>query len=66
MSTPDPASNSPAPAPPPAPTAGGWSLFTPKFVKHGKLLLEGVQKFIHYKRDILKPDQLAEIEGLRD
>ncbi len=45
---------------------GGWSLFTPKHVKHGKLLLEGVQKFIHYKRDILKPGQLAEIEAHRD
>jgi len=66
LSTPDPTSTSPSPASASAPAAGGWSLFTPKFVKHGKLLLEGVQKFIHYKRDILKPDQLAEIEGLRD
>lgn len=65
LSTPDPVS--PAPASPSAPSAGGgWGLFTPKWVKHGKLLLEGVQKFIHYKRDILKPEQLAEIESLRD
>jgi len=44
----------------------GWSFFTPKFLKHGKLLLEGVDKFINYKRDVLKPDALAEISGLRD
>jgi signal peptidase I len=29
-------------------------------------LLEGVQKFIAYKQDILKPERLAEIERLRD
>ena len=60
MSTPDSTTT------PPSPTSAGWTLFTPRFVKHGKLLLEGVQKFIHYKRDILSPTQLAEIESLRD
>ena len=64
MSTPD--STPTPPATTAATAASGWSLFTPKYVKHGKLLLEGVNKFIHYKRDILKPAQLAEIEGLRD
>ncbi|MFN0125195.1 MAG: signal peptidase I [Verrucomicrobiales bacterium] len=69
MSTPQPtAPPSPPPAASPKPTApgGGWTLFTPKYVKHGKLLLEGVQKFIHYKRDILKPEVLREIEAQRD
>jgi len=68
LSTPNPIAPPSAPEPPtpPAPPTGGWSLFTPKSVKHGKLLLEGVQKFIHYKRDLLKPDHLAEIERLRD
>jgi len=63
LSTPNPH----APAPASARTrAGGWSLFTPKYLKHGKLLLEGVDKFIHYKRDLLKPDRLQEITSLRD
>ena len=64
LSTPD--STPTPPATTAATAASGWSLFTPKYVKHGKLLLEGVNKFIHYKRDILKPAQLAEIESLRD
>ncbi len=41
-------------------------MFTPAYIKQGRLLLSGVRKFLHYKRDILKPDRLAEIERLRD
>ncbi len=40
-------------------------MFTPSYIKQGKLLLEGVQKFIHYKRDLLKPPVLEEIEVMR-
>ncbi len=40
--------------------------FTPKYLKHGKLLLKGVQRFINYKRDILPTDKLTEISTLRD
>jgi signal peptidase I len=40
-------------------------VFTPSHLKQAKLLLEGAQKFIHFKRDILKPEKLAEIEALK-
>jgi signal peptidase I len=39
---------------------------TPRYVKRAKLLLQGVQKFIDYKRDLLKPEKLSEIVSLRD
>lgn len=61
MSTP-PLSEKPVSA---APPARGWSLFTPQYIKQAKLLRQGVQKFLHYKRDVLKPERLAEIEALR-
>jgi len=38
---------------------------TPKYLKHAKLLLKGVTRFLDYKRDILAPKRLAEIEDLR-
>lgn len=37
-------------------------LFKPKHIKEGKLLLKGVAKFVHYKRDILSEEKLREIE----
>ena len=36
-------------------------MFTPKYIKEGKMLLKGVAKFVHYKRDILSEEKLAEI-----
>ena len=39
---------------------------TPKYLKHGKLLLKGVTRFLNYKRDILPPKKLEEILSLRD
>ena len=41
-------------------------MFKPKFVKDGELLLKGVNRFIHYRRDLLKPEKLTQIEKLRD
>ncbi len=38
---------------------------TPRYLKHAKLLHKGVTRFIDYKRDILPPAKLDEIEGLR-
>jgi signal peptidase I len=37
--------------------------FTPKWKKETQLLLKGAQKFLHYKRDLLKPDRVDEIES---
>jgi signal peptidase I len=39
--------------------------FTPRWQKEAKLLAKGARKFIHYKRDLLKPDRVAEIESRR-
>jgi len=40
--------------------------FTPQWKKEAKLLAKGARKFVHYKRDLLKPDRVAEIESRRD
>jgi signal peptidase I len=40
--------------------------FTPRYIKHAKLLHKGVTRFINYKRDILPPKALDQINGLRD
>ncbi len=40
-------------------------MFTPKWKKEAILLSKGCQKFIHYKRDLLKPGLLDEIESRR-
>lgn len=37
--------------------------FSPKWKKDTQLLLKGAQKFLHYKRDLLKPDRIDEIES---
>ena len=37
--------------------------FTPKWKKETQLLLKGAQKFLHYKRDLLKQDRIDEIES---
>ncbi len=39
--------------------------FTPKWKKEAKLLHKGAKKFLHYKRDLLKPDRIDEIESRR-
>jgi len=39
--------------------------FTPRWKKEAKLLAKGARKFVHYKRDLLKPDRVAEIESRR-
>lgn len=40
-------------------------LFTPGWKKEAKLLNKGALKFINYKRDLLKPDRVGEIESRR-
>ncbi len=40
-------------------------MFTPKWKKEAHHLAKGALKFIHYKRDLLAPDQLGEIESRR-
>ncbi|HMJ05498.1 MAG TPA: signal peptidase I, partial [Chthoniobacterales bacterium] len=37
-------------------------MFTPRYVKHSKLLLRHAQKYLRYKRDILNEGQRAEVE----
>ena len=39
--------------------------FTPRYLKHAKLLHKGVTRFINYKRDLLPPSKLDEILALR-
>lgn len=36
-------------------------MFRPRYIKEGKMLLKGVSKFLHYKRDILSEEKLDEI-----
>jgi len=38
-------------------------MFTPRYVKHSKLLLRHAQKYLRYKKDILKETERAEIEA---
>ncbi len=40
-------------------------MFTPKWKEEAKHLAKGARKFVHYKRDLLKPDRIAEIESRR-
>ncbi len=40
-------------------------MFAPKWKKEAKLLHKGALKFLHYKRDLLKPDRIEEIESRR-
>jgi signal peptidase I len=41
-------------------------MFTPRYVKHSKLLLRHAQKYLRYKRDILQESDAAEIKaGIR-
>ena len=38
-------------------------MFTPRYAKHGKLLLRHGRKFLHYKRDILGEAELADLQA---
>ena len=40
-------------------------MFTPKWKKEAHHLVKGAKKFIDYKRDLLKPERVAEIESRR-
>jgi signal peptidase I len=40
-------------------------MFTPKWKKEAKLLVKGDLKFVHYKRDLLKPERVDEIMSRR-
>lgn len=40
--------------------------FTPKWKKEALLLAKGGRKFVNYKRDLLKPDRVEEIESRLD
>ena len=40
-------------------------MFTPAWKKNAKILVKGAKKFVDYKRDLLAPDRLAEIESRR-
>ncbi len=40
-------------------------MFTPKWKDEAKHLAKGARKFVHYKRDFLPPDRIAEIESRR-
>ncbi|GEP44333.1 signal peptidase I [Brevifollis gellanilyticus] len=40
-------------------------IFTPRYLKHAKLLHKGVTRFLNYKRDLLPASKLDEIETLR-
>jgi signal peptidase I len=41
------------------------AMFTPKWKKDARLLAKGARKFVHYKRDLLKPEEVTEIESRR-
>jgi signal peptidase I len=41
------------------------AMFTPKWATEAKLLHKGAKKFLNYKRDLLKPDRIEEIESRR-
>ena len=38
-------------------------MFTPKWKKEAQHLLKGAKKFVDYKRDLLKPERVAEIDS---
>jgi signal peptidase I len=40
-------------------------MFTPKWKKEALYLVKGAKKFVDYKRDVLKPERLADIESRR-
>jgi len=43
----------------------GSRMFTAKWKKEARHLVKGARKFLHYKRDLLKPERIEEIESRR-
>jgi signal peptidase I len=41
-------------------------MFKPAWKKNAKILLKGAKKFVDYKRDLLKPDRIAEVNSRRE
>ena len=41
-------------------------MFKPAWKKNAKILLKGAKKFVDYKRDLLAPDRIAEIDSRRE
>jgi signal peptidase I len=41
------------------------AMFTPKWKKEAQHLVKGAKKFVDYKRDLLRPERVAEIESRR-
>jgi signal peptidase I len=41
-------------------------MFTPKWKNEAQHLVKGARKFVHYKRDLLAPEKVGEIESRRD
>lgn len=41
------------------------TMFTPSWKKEALHVVKGARKFVHYKRDLLAPDRVAEIESRR-
>jgi signal peptidase I len=37
-------------------------MFTPRYIKHGKLLLRHARKFLHYRKDVLSEVELADFQ----
>ena len=46
-------------------TARVHAMFTPKWKEEALHLVKGARKFVHYKRDLLKPERITEIESRR-
>jgi signal peptidase I len=38
-------------------------MFTPRYIKHAKLLLRHARKFLHYRRDVLSEAELADFQN---
>lgn len=43
-----------------------FDFLKPRWKKEAKHLLKGARKYVHYKRDLLKEDRIAEIESRRE
>ena len=44
---------------------GSGRMLTPAWKKNAKILVKGAKKFVDYKRDLLAPERVAEIESRR-
>jgi signal peptidase I len=41
-------------------------MFTPRYIKHSKLLLRHARKFLHYRKDVLSETELADLQTHTD